>query len=175
LAVLEPVERRQPTARRSPWRSRPRLFKISRSIRSVWFSPRKRASSSRSSLESPPGRSPASAAACFTGRLAFDKGADVLVEAVGRMASAPVVLVLGAGVLEPALRSRIAEAGLADVVRLCGWVADPPPWVAAASVQACPSRDEAFSQAAVLAMGSACLSWARASTASPRRWRLAAG
>ncbi len=89
----------------------------------------------------------------FSGRLAFDKGADVLVEAVARMAAPPPALVLGAGVLEPVLRARIAEAGLEDVVRLCGWVTDPAAWVAGASVQACPSRDEAFSQAAVLAMG----------------------
>ncbi|MGI8594085.1 MAG: glycosyltransferase, partial [Solirubrobacteraceae bacterium] len=89
----------------------------------------------------------------FTGRLAYDKGVDMLVEAVAQMAAPPPVLVLGAGVLEPALRARIAEAGLESVVRLCGWLADPAPWVAGSSVQACPSRDEAFSQAAVLAMG----------------------
>ncbi len=89
----------------------------------------------------------------FSGRLALDKGVDVLVEAVARMAAPSPVLVLGAGVLEPALRTRIAGAGLEHVVRLCGWVADPAAWVAGASVQACPSRDEAFSQAAVLAMG----------------------
>jgi glycosyltransferase involved in cell wall biosynthesis len=88
----------------------------------------------------------------FTGRLTCDKGADVLVEAIARMAAPPPVLVLGAGVLEPTLRSRIAEASLERVVRLGGWVADPAPWVAGASVQACPSRDEAFSQSAVLAM-----------------------
>jgi glycosyltransferase involved in cell wall biosynthesis len=89
----------------------------------------------------------------FTGRLAQDKGADVLVEAVALMAAPPPVLVLGAGAMEPALRARIGDLGLSDVVRLCGWAADPAPWVAGASVQACPSRDEAFSQAAVLAMG----------------------
>ena len=89
----------------------------------------------------------------FTGRLAADKGADVLVEAVALMTDPPPIFVLGAGVLEPALRERIAEAGLEQTVRLCGWVSDPAPWVAGASVQACPSRDEAFSQAAVLAMG----------------------
>ena len=89
----------------------------------------------------------------FTGRLSPDKGPDVLVEAVAQMIAPPPLLVLGAGVLEPALRARIAAAGLGDVVRLCGWVADPAPWVAGASLQACPSRDEAFSQAAVLAMG----------------------
>jgi glycosyltransferase involved in cell wall biosynthesis len=88
----------------------------------------------------------------FTGRLDPDKGVDVLVEAVARMAAPPPVLVLGTGVLEPALRARIAEAGLEDVVRLGGWVADPARWVAGASVQVCPSRDEAFSQSAALAM-----------------------
>jgi glycosyltransferase involved in cell wall biosynthesis len=89
----------------------------------------------------------------FTGRLASDKGADVLVDAIALMAAPPPVLILGAGVLEAALRAQIAAAGLEDIVRLCGWIADPAPWVAGASVQACPSRDEAFSQAAVLAMG----------------------
>jgi len=89
----------------------------------------------------------------FTGRLVSDKGADVLVDAICLMAAPPAVLILGAGGLERVLRVRIAEAGLEDVVRLCGWIADPAPWVAGASVQACPSRDEAFSQAAVLAMG----------------------
>jgi glycosyltransferase involved in cell wall biosynthesis len=89
----------------------------------------------------------------FAGRLALDKGADVLIEAIALMAAPPPVLVLGAGELQPALRARIAEAGLEDVVRLCGWISDPAPWVAGASVQVCPSRDEAFSQSAVLAMG----------------------
>jgi glycosyltransferase involved in cell wall biosynthesis len=38
-------------------------------------------------------------------------------------------------------------------VRFSGWVDEPGAWVAGAAVQACPSRDEAFSQTAVLAMG----------------------
>ncbi|MCW3023684.1 MAG: hypothetical protein JWR30_3006 [Conexibacter sp.] len=89
----------------------------------------------------------------YTGRLSPDKGPDVLVEAVARMADPPPVLLLGTGVLEPALRARIAAAGLGDTVLLCGWRDDPAPWVAGAAIQVCPSRDEAFSQAAVLAMG----------------------
>lgn len=89
----------------------------------------------------------------YTGRLSPDKGPDVLVEAVARMADPPPVLLLGTGVLEPALRARIAAAGLGDTVLLCGWQDDPAPWVAGAAIQVCPSRDEAFSQAAVLAMG----------------------
>lgn len=89
----------------------------------------------------------------FTGRLHPDKGPDVLVEAIAQMTAPPPVLILGAGGLESALRARIAAADLERVVRLCGWVAEPAVWVAGASVQVCPSRDEAFSQAAVLAMG----------------------
>ena len=89
----------------------------------------------------------------YTGRLSADKGPDVLVEAIGLMDASPPVYMLGAGVLEPALRARIAELGLGGVVTLPGWRDDPATWVAGATVQACPSRDEAFSQAAVLAMG----------------------
>jgi glycosyltransferase involved in cell wall biosynthesis len=89
----------------------------------------------------------------FTGRLSADKGADVLVEAVALMEDPPPVYLLGAGAMEAALRARIDELGLQNTIELCGWVDDPAPWVRRASVQVCPSRDEAFSQAAVLAMG----------------------
>jgi glycosyltransferase involved in cell wall biosynthesis len=89
----------------------------------------------------------------YTGRLSADKGPDVLVEAIGLMDASPPVFLLGAGVMEPALRARIAELGLGGLVTLPGWRDDPATWVAGSTVQACPSRDEAFSQAAVLAMG----------------------
>ena len=69
------------------------------------------------------------------------------------MAAPPPVLMLGAGGLEDDLRARVARLRLERVVRFCGWVDEPGPWVAGAAVQACPSRDEAFSQTAVLAMG----------------------
>jgi glycosyltransferase involved in cell wall biosynthesis len=88
----------------------------------------------------------------YTGRLSTDKGPDVLIDAIARMAEPPPVLVLGAGVMEPALRAQIAADGLGDVVQLCGWQDDPARWVAGSAIQVCPSRDEAFSQAAVLAM-----------------------
>jgi glycosyltransferase involved in cell wall biosynthesis len=89
----------------------------------------------------------------FTGRLTADKGPDVLVEAVALMEDPPPVYILGAGVMERKLRARIAKLGLEGTIELCGWVADPAPWVRRASIQVCPSRDEAFSQSAVLAMG----------------------
>jgi glycosyltransferase involved in cell wall biosynthesis len=88
----------------------------------------------------------------FSGRFSPDKGPDVLIDAVARMAAPPPVLMLGAGVLEGDLRAQVIEAGLEDVVSFRGWIEDPGPWVAGAAVQVCPSRDESFSQTAVLAM-----------------------
>jgi glycosyltransferase involved in cell wall biosynthesis len=89
----------------------------------------------------------------FTGRLSRDKAPDVLIDAVARMTAPPPVLLLGAGAMLGDLRAQVAQLGLEHVVRFCGWVDEPGPWVKGASVQACPSRDEAFSQTAVLAMG----------------------
>jgi glycosyltransferase involved in cell wall biosynthesis len=89
----------------------------------------------------------------FTGRLSPDKAPDVLIDAIARMAAPPAVLVFGAGVMHDDLRAQVARLGLEHSVTFHGWVNDPGAWVAGASVQACPSRDEAFSQTAVLAMG----------------------
>ena len=89
----------------------------------------------------------------FTGRLSRDKAPDVLIDAIARMADPPPVLILGSGVLQDELHEQVARLRLKRVVRFCGWVHDPGRWVLGASVQACPSRDEAFSQTAVLAMG----------------------
>lgn len=89
----------------------------------------------------------------FTGRLSPDKAPDVLIDAVARMASPPPVMVLGTGAMHDHLRAQVVRLGLQRSVTFHGWVDDPGAWVAGASVQACPSRDEAFSQTAVLAMG----------------------
>jgi glycosyltransferase involved in cell wall biosynthesis len=88
----------------------------------------------------------------FSGRFSPDKAPDVLIDAVARMAAPPPVLMLGAGVLEDELRAQVAALGLEKVVSFCGWVEEPGPWVAGAAIQVCPSRDESFSQTAVLAM-----------------------
>jgi hypothetical protein len=69
------------------------------------------------------------------------------------MTAPPPVLIIGAGAMLDDLRDQVAQLGLQNIVRFCGWVDEPGPWVKGASVQACPSRDEAFSQTAVLAMG----------------------
>jgi glycosyltransferase involved in cell wall biosynthesis len=89
----------------------------------------------------------------FTGRLSLDKAPDVLIDAIACMASPPPVMICGTGVMHDALRAQVARLGLQRTVTFHGWVDDPGAWVGGASVQACPSRDEAFSQTAVLAMG----------------------
>jgi glycosyltransferase involved in cell wall biosynthesis len=88
----------------------------------------------------------------FTGRLSPDKGPDVLIDAIARMATPPPVLIVGAGVMLEGLEQQVARLGLGGTVRFCGWVDDPGAWVGGATIQVCPSRDEAFSQTAVLAM-----------------------
>jgi len=89
----------------------------------------------------------------FAGRLHEEKGPDLMLDALARMATPPDTFMLGDGPLEPALRARVAELGLEREVHMPGWVADPGPFVAGATVQVVPSRDEAWSQSAVLAMG----------------------
>lgn len=89
----------------------------------------------------------------FTGRFSPDKGPDVLIDAIALLAEPPPVLMLGAGGMQDDLKAQVERLGLQGVVRFCGWVDEPGPWVAGAAVQVCPSRDEAFSQTAVLAMG----------------------
>ena len=89
----------------------------------------------------------------FTGRFRADKAPDVLIEALGVMSDPPPVYVLGDGELRPLVERRVAELGLERVVRFCGWVHDPGRWVAGASVHVVPSREEAWSQSAVQAMG----------------------
>lgn len=89
----------------------------------------------------------------FAGRLEREKGADVLVEALALLADPPPTFLLGAGAEEDGLRRRVAELGLADRVRFTGWQDDPAPWLAGAAACVVPSRRDAWSQVAVLAMG----------------------
>lgn len=104
-------------------------------------------------MDSPPRPGLPSPRIVFTGRFSPDKAPDVLIDAIALMAAPPPVLMLGAGVMRDDLHAQVQRLGLQSVVRFCGWVDEPGPWVAGASVQVCPSRDEAFSQTAVLAMG----------------------
>jgi glycosyltransferase involved in cell wall biosynthesis len=89
----------------------------------------------------------------YAGRLNWDKGIDVLIDALALVDDCPPVFVLGTGPIEDVLRGRAAELGLAETVRFVGWQNDPAAWIAGASVCVVPSRHEAWSQTAVLAMG----------------------
>jgi glycosyltransferase involved in cell wall biosynthesis len=88
----------------------------------------------------------------FAGRLDPDKGPDILVEALGLLRDPPPTLILGDGRLRGPLQRRVRELGLAKRVSFPGWVADPGPYIAGATVLAIPSRDEAFSQTAIIGL-----------------------
>ena len=88
----------------------------------------------------------------FAGRLDPDKGPDILVEALGLLRDPLPTLILGDGRLRGALQRRVRELGLAKRVSFSGWVGDPGPYIAGATVLAIPSRDEAFSQTAIIGL-----------------------
>jgi glycosyltransferase involved in cell wall biosynthesis len=89
----------------------------------------------------------------YAGRLTADKGPDVLVEAIGMLADPPPTFLLGDGEMRAALEHQVASLGLQEVVRFAGWQTNPERCVAGAAVHVVPSRREAWSQSAVLAMG----------------------
>lgn len=89
----------------------------------------------------------------FAGRLDPDKGPDVFLEAMASVRSKAVALMLGAGRMDAALRAQRARLGLEARVSMPGWTTDPAPSIAGAAVLVIPSRDESFSQTAVLGMG----------------------
>jgi glycosyltransferase involved in cell wall biosynthesis len=89
----------------------------------------------------------------FAGRLHPEKGPDVLLDALALLPHAPPALLLGEGALRTALERQISRLRLAGRVRLCGWETRPSETIAGASVLVVPSRDESWSQTAVLGMG----------------------
>jgi glycosyltransferase involved in cell wall biosynthesis len=89
----------------------------------------------------------------FAGRLHREKGPDLLLEAIARLSPPPACVLLGAGPAEAGLRRRARELGIDGVVRLPGWQEAVGPWLAWADLLVVPSRYEAWSQAAVSAMG----------------------
>jgi glycosyltransferase involved in cell wall biosynthesis len=91
----------------------------------------------------------------FFGRFERSKGADVLLEALGKLgARAPRVQLVGRGPLEGWLRARIVELGLSQRVELRGW-ADHDALGALleqASLAVLPSLEENFSLAVLSAL-----------------------
>lgn len=94
----------------------------------------------------PPGR------IVFSGRLHPEKGPDVLLDALALLPDAPPALLLGEGPLRPQLERRLRATGLGARVQLRGWQARPSGTIAGAGVLVVPSRDESWSQTAVLGM-----------------------
>jgi glycosyltransferase involved in cell wall biosynthesis len=88
----------------------------------------------------------------FSGRLHPDKGPDLVLDALARTPAAPPALLLGAGPLRQELEAQIVRLDLADRVRMVGWQNRPGQWIAGAAMLVVPSRDEAWSQTAVLGM-----------------------
>jgi glycosyltransferase involved in cell wall biosynthesis len=88
----------------------------------------------------------------FAGRLHLDKGPDILIEALALLQDPPPTVILGDGHLRGSLERRVHDLGLADRVSFTGWVADPGEYIAGATVLAIPSRDEAFSQTAIIGL-----------------------
>ena len=89
----------------------------------------------------------------FAGRLRGDKAPDVLIEALALLPAPPPAYLVGDGPLRGAL-TRLARArGLEAVVHLPGWSFEPARYIAGASVHVVPSREESWSQSAVLALG----------------------
>jgi glycosyltransferase involved in cell wall biosynthesis len=89
----------------------------------------------------------------FTGRFRADKAPDVLVEALALLDAPPTAYLVGDGPLRPELARLVRARKLETVVRLPGWSYKPSRYVAGASVHAVPSREESWSQSAVVALG----------------------
>src|SRR5258706_15721883 len=93
----------------------------------------------------------------FTGRFREDKGPDVLIEALPLLADElgelPYCYLVGDGPMRGWLQRRTHELGLTERVRFTGWTYHPAGYVAGAAVHVVPSREEAWSQSAVVAMG----------------------
>ncbi len=89
------------------------------------------------------------------GRLAAEKGFDVLIEAFAQVAGAHPdwsLSILGEGPARPGLETLVARLGLGERVSLPGFAADPFAELAAAHAFALPSRYEGFPNALLEAM-----------------------
>ncbi len=91
------------------------------------------------------------------GRLARQKGFDLLIEAVGRLKRTDVeVLILGQGQEEATLREQAKRLGLAERVHFGGYRRDVPQLLGALDIYAHPARFEGMSNAILEAMAAGC-------------------
>ena len=89
----------------------------------------------------------------FAGRFREDKAPDVLVEALALVAAPPPAYLVGDGPQRGALIRLVRARGLEAVVHLPGWSYEPARYIAGSSVHVVPSREESWSQSAVLGLG----------------------
>ncbi len=93
----------------------------------------------------------------YAGRLAREKGVDVLVDAwaeARRRGVVATLCVVGEGPERAALERRARDHGILGAVRFAGPAADVAPWLAAADAFVLPSRTEGLSVALLEAMSS---------------------
>jgi len=90
----------------------------------------------------------------FAGRFSQDKGPDVLLEAICLLNRRDLsAYLLGDGRLRASLTDRLHRRGLSSRVFMPGWVDKPWTYIAGSAVHVVPSREEAWSQSAVLGLG----------------------
>jgi glycosyltransferase involved in cell wall biosynthesis len=89
----------------------------------------------------------------FAGRFREDKAPDVLVEALALLGAPPPAYLVGDGPQRDALIRLVRARGLEAAVHLPGWSYEPARYIAGSSVHVVPSREESWSQSAVLALG----------------------
>jgi glycosyltransferase involved in cell wall biosynthesis len=89
----------------------------------------------------------------FAGRFREDKAPDVLVEALALLGAPPPAYLVGDGPQRDALIRLVRARGLQAAVHLPGWSYEPARYIAGSSVHVVPSREESWSQSAVLALG----------------------
>jgi glycosyltransferase involved in cell wall biosynthesis len=89
----------------------------------------------------------------FTGRFRDDKAPDLLIEALALIPAPPPAYLVGDGPLRGPLARLAAARGLDGGVHLPGWSYEPARYVAGATVHVVPSREEAWSQSAVMGLG----------------------
>lgn len=89
----------------------------------------------------------------FAGRFSADKAPDLLVDAIASMRERPAAAYLiGDGPMRAAVSEQIRAAGLEAVIHLPGWCYRPGRYIAGSSVHVVPSREESWSESAVLAL-----------------------
>jgi glycosyltransferase involved in cell wall biosynthesis len=94
-------------------------------------------------------------AVVYAGRLAPEKGVDVLVDAwadARRRGCVATLVLVGDGPERPALERRARDHGILGTVRFAGSAPDVAPWLRAADAFALPSRTEGLSVALLEAM-----------------------